>query len=351
MATPLKVADRALSEASRSAHLLAFLNPTNLQDEERAFFASQNYEPKFTYRSFTRTDALRTRLEAISVAEMNPLGQLFRDIKESLLNEVRALENLGTDNFTDVQLYSTPSRATVQKAYEILEHTPREPIPTKPYAATYMKAAIEKALLQHGFTGWRITLKQSVARVSVSPSKRTIVISDNAKFSANGVKCMLAHEVGVHVLRAMNGYRQQYEIFGTDTIPGYLPTEEGLAALHEKKAGCLTNNRLRRFAGRVIAVSTALKGSFRDVFNELCKFFPPKEAFAMTVRVKRGLKDTSAAGGFIKDHVYLEGKLALEDFIAHGGNITPLYAGKIGLEQIGMVETGVMLPPVYLPKF
>ncbi len=66
----------------------------------------------------------------------------------------------------------------------------------------------------------------------------------------------------------------------------------------------------------------------------------------MTVRVKRGLKDTSAPGGFIKDHVYLEGKRALEGFIAKGGNITPLYAGKIGL-----VEEGIILPPAYLPKF
>lgn len=351
MATPLHVADRALSETSKATHLVAFLNPANLQDEERAFFASKTYEPKFTYRSFTRADALRTRLEAINVIERNPLGQLFRDVKESLLMAVNLVEQVGKDDFTDIQIYGTPSRSLVQKAYEILERVPREPVPTKPYAATYLKAAVEKALLQYGFTGWRITLKPSVARVAVSPSKRAIVINETAKFSANGVKCMLAHEVGVHVLRAMNGYRQHYEIFGTDAIPGYLPTEEGLAALHEKKAGCLTNNRMRRFAGRVIAVSMALNGGFRDVFNELNKFFPPKEAFAVTARVKRGLKDTSQAGGFIKDHVYLEGKLALEDFIFHGGNITPLYAGKIGLEHIGMVEEGTILPPAYLPKF
>lgn len=351
MATPLHIADRALSETSKATHLVAFLNPTNLQDEEREFLSSKNYEPKFKYRAFTRADALRTRLSAINVIEKNQLGQLFRDIKESLLNEVKMLDNIGTENFTDIQLYGTPSRNLVQKAYEILEHTPREPVPTKPYAATYMKSAIEKALLQYGFTGWKINIKHAVARVAVSPSRRSIAIADNAKFSSNGVKCMLAHEIGVHVLRAMNGYKQHYSIFGTDAIPGYLSTEEGLAALHEKKAGCLTNNRLRRFAGRVIAVSTALKGGFRDVFNELCKFFPPKEAFSMTVRVKRGLKDTSQTGGFIKDHVYLEGKLALEDFIAHGGKITPLYAGKIGLEQIGMVEDGILLPPAYLPKF
>jgi uncharacterized protein (TIGR02421 family) len=351
MATPLNVADRALSETSRATHLLSYLNPTNLQDEAREFFSSRNYEPKFRYKAFTRADALRTRLSAINVAEKNPLGQLFRDVKESLLNSVTMIENIGNEGFTDTLLYGTPSKELVRKSYSLIEKTPREPIPTKPYAATYMKAAIEKALLQYNFTGWKITIKPAVARVAVSPSKRTIVIRDTAKFSSIGVNCILAHEIGVHVLRAMNGYRQHYEIFGTDAIPGYLQTEEGLAALHEKKAGCLTNNRLRRFAGRVIAVSMAMKCGFRDVFNELTKFFPPKEAFEMTVRVKRGLKDTSQAGGFIKDHVYFEGKLALEDFIAKGNDLTPVYAGKIGLEHIGMVEDGTILQPVYLPKF
>jgi uncharacterized protein (TIGR02421 family) len=351
MATPLHTADRALSEISKAAHLLSYLNPTNLQDEAREFFSSKNYEPKFTYKTFIRAEGLKSRLEAINVVEKTPLGQLFRDVKERLLLSVKAIEKIGREEFTGIQLYGTPSKELVRKAYLLLDKTPREPVPTKPYAATYMKSAIEKALLQYNFTGWRIAIKPAVARVAVSPSRRTIVIRDTAKFSSIGVKCILAHEIGVHVLRAMNGYRQQYEIFGTDAIPGYLQTEEGLAALHEKKAGCLTNNRLRRFAGRVIAVSMAMKGGFRDVFNELCKFFPPKEAFEMTVRVKRGLKDTSAAGGFIKDHVYFEGKLALEDFIAKGNDLTPVYAGKIGLEHIGMVEDGTILQPVYLPKF
>ncbi len=350
MANPLHIADRALSETSRATHVLSFINPTNMQEEEKTFFASSNYEPQFAYRNFTRADALRTRLEAIHIAERTPLGQLLRDVKERLLLTVKMLENIGKQNFTEVQLYGTLSRELVHKAYEILEQIPRQPVPPKPYSATYMKSAVEKALLKHGFTGWHINIKPSVARVAVSPGKRTIIISEKAKFSANGIKCMLAHEVGVHVLRSMNGYRQHYEIFSTDAIPGYLQTEEGLAALHEKKAGCLTNNRLRKYAGRVIAASTALKGGFRHVFNELCKFFPPKEAFTMAVRVKRGLKDTSAAGGFIKDHVYLEGKLALEEFMAKK-DITPVYAGKIGIEHIPLVEDGTILQPAYLPEF
>lgn len=351
MATLLHVADRALAETSKAMHLLSFLNPTNLQEEERTFFSSQTYEPQFTYKTFTRANAFRTRLERIRIAEQTPLGQLFRDVKERLLLSTNLLENIGKNGFAETRLYGMPSKETLHNAHEILKSIPREPMPTKPYTATYMKSAIEKALLQHGFVGWHISIKPSVARVSVSPSKRTIIISEKAKFSANGIKCMLAHEVGVHVLRSMNSYRQQYRILSSDAIPCYLQTEEGLAVLHEKKTGCLTSNRLRKYAGRVIAVSAALKGGFRDVFNELCRFFPPKEAFEMTVRVKRGLKDTSATGGFVKDHVYLEGKLMLEKFIEQGGNIKLLYAGKIGLEHIGLVEDGTILQPAYLPKF
>lgn len=351
MPTPLHTADRVLADISRTTFLVAFLNPTNLAEEEKAFFASKTYNPQFSYRAFGREDALRTRLNAVQVAERTALGQLFRDVKEHLLKEVDVIENIGKDSFTDIQLYGTPSRALVHKAYEILDHVPRKPPAVKPYAASYVKAAFEKTLAQYGFAGWRIIIKPTVSRVAVSPSKRSMVIRENAKFSENDIKSLLVHEIGVHVLRAMNGYRQHYEIFGSDAIPGYLPTEEGLAALHEMKVNALSNNRQRRFAGRVVASHLALKGSFREVFNELCKYFTPKDAYALTLRVKRGLKDTSQVGGFIKDHVYLEGKLALEDFIAHGGNITPLYAGKIGLAQIDWVEQGILQPPSYLPKF
>ncbi len=351
MATPLHVADRVLADISRTTHLVAFLNPTNLHEEEHAFFASTTSNPRFTYRPFARIAGLRTRLESVNVIERTALGQLFRDVKESLLKELDAIEHIGTDAFTDVQLYGTPSRALVHKAYEILEHIPRKPPALKPITPTSLKATFEKALQQYGFAGWNIMIKPTVARVSVSPSKRSVVISEKARFSENDIKSLLAHEIGTHVLRAMNGYRQHYEIFGSDAIPGYLPTEEGLAIINEQKVGALSDNRLRRFAGRVLATSLALKGSFREVFAELSTFFTPKDAFALTVRVKRGLNDTSAPGGFIKDHVYLHGKLELADFVAHGGTLEPLYTAKIGLEHLSLVEQGILQPPLYLPRF
>jgi uncharacterized protein (TIGR02421 family) len=350
MSTPLHIADRALTEVSRTTHLVGFVTPTNLAEEERAFFSSQNYEPQFKYKLFTRTKALQERLEALKITENTALAQVFKSAKEFLLNEISVLQKLGTTQFTNVQMYGTPSKTLINKAYQILQNIPRQPQKTKPYSATQLRTAFEKELSAYGFSGWAIQIKPAVARVAVSPSKRVIIIRDTAKFSAKDIKSLLVHEIGVHVLRAMNGYRQHYELFGTDALPGYLPTEEGLAIIHEQKADALSNNRLRRFAGRVITTHLALDNGFREVFNELTKYFTPRDAFILTTRAKRGLADTSEPGGFIKDHVYLEGKYALEDFMAHGGKLTPLYAGKIGLEHIGLVEQEIIQPPVWLPR-
>ena len=352
MAAPLHVVDRVLTDVSKSTWMIAYLKPLNLAEEEKAFFASSNYTPKFTYRSFPRADALKTRLEAVNITERNSLGNIFRECKDFLLREVKVLKNRGTARFTDVQLYGTPSRSLVHAAKDILKHNPRKPPSQKIYTATQLKRAFEQELHKYGFTGWTIAIKPAVSRVAVSPSKLGVIIKDTAMFSSTDIKSMIVHEIGVHVLRAMNGERQQYQIFASDSIPGYLPTEEGLASLNEKKAGALTSNRLRRFAGRVLSVAGALKGGFRDVYNELLKYdFTPRDAFMLTVRAKRGLKDTSQTGGFIKDHVYLQGKLELEDFVAHGGKLEPLYAAKIGLHHIGLVEQGILKPPTWLPRF
>ena len=70
-----------------------------------------------------------------------------------------------------------------------------------------------------------------------------------------------------------------------------------LANIHITERGIGQCNRLRRFAGRVLSVAGALKGGFRDVYNELLKYdFTPRDAFMLTVRAKRGLKDTSQTG-------------------------------------------------------
>lgn len=345
----LHAVDRALFEASRRLNLIAHLNPKNLAEEERAFFASTTYNPQLVYHK-PPTGATRERLEGLRIPGSSALGTLFRDARDFLLREIALIDSIGTGKAGEIFLYGTPSRSLVSRAYAILDKHPREPSREGSVTATMMKRLCEQELAQYGFAGWRVVLKPAVAKMNVSPSKRSIIIRGNAVFSEREARGLLVHEIGTHVLRAMNGYRQEYLIFGSDAIPGYLATEEGLAVFNEKRTKCLSVSRLRGFAGRVLAVAHALKGSFRDTYDALCAYFTPKEAFLLAARAKRGIANTCAAGGFVKDHVYLEGLDRIEHFVAHGGKPSLLYAGKIGLEHVHLLDQGVLRMPEFLPK-
>jgi hypothetical protein len=68
----------------------------------------------------------------------------------------------------------------------------------------------------------------------------------------------------------------------------------------------------------------------------------------LAVRVYRG-------GGFVKDHVYLEGYLMVKKFLSEGGDVRKLYVGKVGLDDLSLVDdlllNGVIREPAILPDF
>ena len=61
--------------------------------------------------------------------------------------------------------------------------------------------------------------------------------------------------------------------------------------------------------------------------------------------------DTSKPGGFLKDHVYLQGMLTINDYVKNGGDVKLLYAGKIGVKDVYLVKEGIIKPAKILPEF
>jgi uncharacterized protein (TIGR02421 family) len=117
-------------------------------------------------------------------------------------------------------------------------------------------------------------------------------------------------------------------------MANYEPLQEGLAVLAEYLVGGLDQNRLRLLAGRVLAIHYLTSGAdFVETFRELnqCWGFYRYPAFNITMRVYRG-------GGYTKDAVYLGGLVQVLGYLASGGDIEPLYLGKIALEHLSFIE-------------
>ena len=74
--------------------------------------------------------------------------------------------------------------------------------------------------------------------------------------------------------------------------------------------------------------------SFVELFNDLEKFVDDqKRRWKFVMRVKRGLSDTSKAGGYYKDHVYLKGAVKILEN-RRKINFKELYCGKISIEDL-----------------
>jgi len=117
-------------------------------------------------------------------------------------------------------------------------------------------------------------------------------------------------------------------------LPGYEALQEGLAVLAEYLVGGLSRPRIRLLAGRVIAAHCLITGaSFIETFRELHGTFgfDQRTAFTSTIRIYRG-------GGLVKDAVYLRGLVKLLKYLERGGELEPLFVGKITTEHIPIIQ-------------
>ena len=144
---------------------------------------------------------------------------------------------------------------------------------------------------------------------------------------------MVQHEVGTHVLTFINGRAQPFRLLCAG-LAGYDELQEGLAVLSEYLVGGLSAARLRLLAARVIAVKCMTDGAdFIETFNTLCNDhgFTRRTAFGITARVHR-------SGGLTKDATYLRGLVSVLRYLRGGGGIEPLLVGKIGMDDLSVME-------------
>lgn len=202
--------------------------------------------------------------------------------------------------------------------------------------------------------------KNQVAPTSVTHDPKTGKCKMNIKlpceYREGRMIGVLDHEIGTHFLRKHNEKLQPWykkrEKFDMKTC---IATEEGLACTNQmvqtvKDGRC--KPFLYRSALNYYAAYMAKEMSFVDLFKDLEKYVDsPQARWKFTLRVKRGLSDTSQKGGLYKDQVYLEGAVKVLQQ-RHTLDFKALLCGKISLEDYHREQIygilnyeGQILPP------
>ncbi|KKH47463.1 tyrosine/phenylalanine carboxypeptidase domain-containing protein [Methanosarcina sp. 1.H.A.2.2] len=359
--------DRRLFDIEKQLNILRYLNPVNARKEKekflRAYAGGETYNPVFEYEScgpevgdFCRDlKKIREKLERCK-------GSVFAPFYIKKINYLLRFHDLlihrdSPDFGNELSaFYGLPSGPLLLEAQKNLERLKNEQV-EKNLSPGDVRGVFETELKRLGLE-WEVRPADGGGvKMAVNAACSEIHIDFSSHFSKAGIKGYLCHEIGTHVFRAENGKFQPLMLFRSG-FPGYMETEEGLAAYNESKNGLLVPENLKKYSARVVAAAICNEASFSEIVDELTGYFSPEEAFTFALRVKRGLHDTSLPGGYTKDCVYLSGFRKVSAFLQKQPSeqeaLKVLYCGKIGLRHFelarDLLAEGFLKQPRYLPE-
>lgn len=335
--------DRQLARISNSFDFLLQVTPVNVRQTWHAFLHNRfSRTPIFHYRPLPSDPALiKRKLYAIPIERIEDptLAYLFRRKRSELDTQLTMLLDRDTPRFLygSLNVYGGVDDDLFQLAVALLETiSPRSrdgsggTVDAETFAE---RARNEINYYRNIYPGVaaRVQVRDDIAGLMVSQGN--LLISARTKIPESRVEALLQHEVGTHILTYINGRAQPLQQLYTG-LAGYEALQEGLAVLAEYMVDGLSRPRLRLLAGRVLAARRLIEGaSFIETFDELAHRygFVQRVAFIITMRIYRG-------GGLTKDAVYLKGLVILLNYLEQGGELEPLFIGKITAADISLVR-------------
>jgi uncharacterized protein (TIGR02421 family) len=336
--------DRQLAEIDRSFDLLLQATPVNAESAWREFGRSRFEKPPvFYYRPLAVDPVLLKRqlyLIPVERVEDPTLSYLFRQKQDELDRQITLLSDVDSPRFLQesLQVYGGVSDWLLEQATDLLDRVPtRNGEGTKAgqlNAIEFAKRAQEElGYYQQRCSDFSATVSvrdDMYAGLMVSGDQ--LLIGGRTRVPRRRVDALLQHEIGTHLVTRYNGHHQPFQQLEVG-LAGYDGFQEGLAVLAEYLVGGLSRSRLRVLAARVVGAHHMLNGaSFIDTFRTLDRNyeFSQRTAYTIAMRLYRG-------GGLTKDAVYLRGLLQILRYLREGGELEPLFIGKVASAHLPMI--------------
>lgn len=285
--------------------------PAVKQQFLRAFGAGSLEMPVVEYSDSQPDPVVLSELDAVGRGDsiFDPLlrekvCRLERTVKMVSDGSPEYITGRSVDDFGEVD------SKLLNKAHEILL-MPVEASASPTVPISELMDALYRCLDFLEFGGWEIRVDDSLfANLSIRPQARLIRLRSDFEVTAEGVRRLCVHEICTHVARFEYGQRQGYSFLSEPLTP-YLRTEEGLAVFNEERNELLSTSDLRKYALRVVAIDRSFAAGFDSVFQELCTHTDPGAAFDIALRAKRGFRDLSSKGAYVRDISYLAGLMEI----------------------------------------
>lgn len=265
---------------------------------------------------------IRTELETISRSKENPAAE----------EAIQLLQEL--PEVDGGYILKTPHSENLSKARQITEENLSDiiniPLDKELYEAEDIRLAFDTALQELSAEGWVAVINPNKTAISVNQEKKTVEIPVSRKLLAQQLKGLIAHEIGTHTARRLNGERTKLRLLGLG-LDRYEGGEEGIATLREQALV----EKVDDFSGLQSYLASSLaKGldgkprDFRETFTFLSRYnyvmglskgktpenaqrLANESTWSTCVRTFRGTDSKTPGTCFTKDIIYRQGNIAV----------------------------------------
>jgi hypothetical protein len=193
-----------------------------------------------------------------------------------------------------------------------------------------IRASFESALQSLSADGWVAVIDPKRAGISVNQEKKVVQVPPGRKMLTAELKGLIAHEIGTHTARRLNGERTRLRLLGLG-LDRYEVGEEGITTLREQALAGEADDYSGFDGHFAISLASGLDGhprDFRETYDILFCYYliknlargidaPEAEkkatntAWGRAVRTFRGTDSKTPGTCFTKDIIYREGNITI----------------------------------------
>lgn len=341
---------REIDEEYKEIMNLVNINPVNTTNglkERKKFFKAlkkgEKYNPQLNFvkrrisaKNIKRLEELKEKIQ--KQKDPYKIKSMYLERIEERIIKAYMINHWGTSKSGQYleKVMGTPSKLYLLKAILYCKLNKNFKDKTKRLTAEEVGKRLNQDVLRVMNKKIKIRYGEFAARLKINGSKEILYLNKYAKFTEDDLRRLKIHEIGVHFLRYFNGFKTNLSIFYGGSY-NYSLIEEGLAVYMEDFLTKKKISKMYTYAGRFIASYYCRKKSFYEVFKILKKYdFTNDEAYNMTYRVKRNMKDTSQKGGYVKDFIYFYGYHIVKKYLRTNKKekLKELMCGKIKIKDV-----------------
>lgn len=340
--------DKVLWKIEKKLSILKYTTPINLTEEKEKFIQGEwKYIPRFQYWElpFSYENEIKS-LQVIEIPDI-PMWNIFRRKKREIEEKLLFFKAFMEQNTLEMELHLKNIFGKIEEenflySKDILEKKSQ----IIPEQETLGFSQIESFLTKFNHIyklKTRLVEEDTISRFTMRGDD--LILKSWAIVGKRELRSIIAHEIETHYLRKLNGREQQLSIFSRGTA-GYTEIEEGIAICNQSRFISEKDRKYYSIFERYYFLEYARKHSYRRLVTKLVGYYDSDFAkvFDLILRIKRGWKDPSKSWVCLKDVVYVNWYVKVQDFLSKWWNLEDLYIGKISIEDIQDINTSLLVP-------